>query len=456
METVKLEQREMNNTGKFSQLGLSQNVLRAIEKEGFENPTEIQEKSIPYVLQGRDVIAKAATGSGKTLAFSAGILKETIRGMGVQSLILAPTRELAEQISIAMNKFSRYNNLKIISIYGGVSINPQIRNLQSADVVIGTPGRILDHINRKSINLSRIKILVLDEADRMLDMGFIRDVKKIMSYCPRKRQTLLFSATISREIVRLVEEHTNNPVEVSAEEYVDPKMLTQFYYRINDKFKFSLLKYLLQKEDSKLVMVFCNTRRSVDRLTSNLISNGINAIALHGGLSQDKRSRVMYDFNSSNTDTNVLICTDIAARGLDIKGVTHVYNYDVPKEPKEYIHRIGRTARAGKEGKVINIVGNTDYDLFERIITREDIFVKNEAIPNFTFIETKAIGRDPRRRFRREENGASFRGDNFRRDDRRDRPRSNFRSSGFRGNRSGSRNFRRDDRSRNNSRRYSR
>jgi ATP-dependent RNA helicase DeaD len=285
----------------FEKLGISKELLKALEDEKFEKPTEIQEKSIPLVIRGKDVIAKASTGSGKTLAFGAGILQNTKKDFGIQSLILAPTRELAEQISKALTKFSKYRPLNIIPIYGGVSFNPQAENLEYAEVVVGTPGRILDHLQRETINLKHIKTLVLDEADRMLDMGFIDDVEKIISQCPKERQTLLFSATISQDISRLSNKYMKNQVEVAAEEYVDPTLLTQVYYDVDDNLKFSLLKHLLENEEAKLVMVFCNTRKNVDFVANNLRYLGIEALPIHGGFSQEKRNRTMKQFHSKKT-----------------------------------------------------------------------------------------------------------------------------------------------------------
>ena len=281
------------SVNEFVKLGISNELLRALEDEKFEKPTEIQELSIPLVLQGKDVIAKASTGSGKTLAFGSTILQNTKKDFGIQSLILAPTRELAEQISKALVKFSKYKQLYIAPIYGGVSMNPQIEDLEYAEVVVGTPGRILDHLQRGTINLKHLKTLVLDEADRMLDMGFIDDVEKIISQCPKKRQTLLFSATISQDIARLSHKYMKNQVEVAAEEYVDPTLLTQIYYDVDDNLKFSLLKHLLENEDAKLVMVFCNTRKNVDFVANNLKYLGIEALPIHGGFSQEKRNRTM-------------------------------------------------------------------------------------------------------------------------------------------------------------------
>lgn len=376
----------------FKKLGLIEPILRVIEEEGFGKPTEIQEKSIPLVLSGKDVIAGSATGSGKTLAFGSGIITNTESGKGIQSLVLTPTRELAQQVSNALVTFSKHKPLRIACIYGGVGIEPQIHNLRTADTVVGTPGRILDHIGRNTIRLAEVKILVLDEADRMLDMGFIDDVERIVSKCPRKRQTLLFSATITHEVARLSQKYMDNPISVSAETYVDPNKLTQFYYDVDDYEKFSMLVHLLKHEESGLVMVFCNTRQNTDFVANNLKLNGIDALAIHGGFSQDKRNRTMGDFHSKNV--YVLVCTDVAARGLDIKGVSHVYNYDIPSDSKDYIHRIGRTARAGKEGKVINILTRRDWESFTRTIRDNGLNIDKLEKP---YIDRANIGwRNPR------------------------------------------------------------
>ncbi|MDP3027732.1 MAG: DEAD/DEAH box helicase [Nanoarchaeota archaeon] len=387
---------------KFRKLGISEQILRVIEEEGFEEPTEIQEKSIPVTLEGKDVIAGASTGSGKTLAFGARIIQNSKKDFGIQALILTPTRELAEQIARALIKFSRYDKKHIIAVYGGVSMMPQIEGLERAEIVVATPGRILDHLQRRTINLKHVKILVLDEADRMLDMGFIDDVSKIISQCPRDRQTLLYSATISNDIARLAKRWLKQPVEISAEPFVDPEKLAQAYYDVPDSLKFSLLKHLLENEKSKLVMVFCNTRTNVDFVANNLMAMGIEASPIHGGFSQSKRNNVMENFNSSKS--HILVCTDVAARGLDIKGVTHIYNYDLPSEAKEYIHRIGRTARAGEEGKVINIVTSRDYESFSDVLRHNPNFkITREETPFIKRVELKWMkerrSRDNRRSF---------------------------------------------------------
>jgi len=372
---------------KFRKLGIIEPILKSIEQERFEKPTEIQEKSIPLILAGKDIIAGSETGSGKTLAFGSGIIQNAERGKGIQALIMTPTRELAEQISMALKKFSRYKPLEIIAVYGGVSINPQIDKLRTADIVIGTPGRILDHIERRTIRLGNVKTLVLDEADRMLDMGFIDDVERIIRQCPANRQTLLFSATISSDIARIANRYMKSPIKISAGTQVDPKKLTQVYYDVPENMKFSLLVHLLKHESSGLTMVFCNTQKSTDFVARNLKSLGINALAIHGGFSQERRTRTMKEFNSQNIE--VLVCTDVAARGLDIPGVSHVYNFDIPKESKQYIHRIGRTARAGKEGKAINILSQKDHENFSRVLRDNDVHVKKEQIPEMERIMVK-------------------------------------------------------------------
>jgi len=375
----------------FKELGIEEPLLKVIEQMGFKEPTEIQEKAIPLVVQGKDIIAGSATGSGKTLAFGVGIVQSSQKNRGVQALVLTPTRELAEQVGGEMKKFSKNHALGIAIIYGGVSISPQIEKLKKAEVVVGTPGRILDHLQRGTIDLGGIKTLVLDEADRMLDMGFIDDIRKIISRCNRHRQTMLFSATIMPEIKRLADSYMKNPIKVSAVSYVDPRKLTQVYYNISEKLKFSLLVHLLKNEHSRLIMIFCNSRNSVDFVANNLRANGIAAQAIHAGFPQQKRTSIMEMFHSQKV--NVLVCTDVAARGLDIKGVSHIYNYDIPKDSKQYIHRIGRTARAGKEGKAINLLSTRDYDNFDRVLRDNDVNVKKMELPLIKSVHIKWMSR---------------------------------------------------------------
>jgi len=381
----------------FDNFGLSQELVTSIKDLGFTNPTQIQGRSIPPILKGKDVIGESATGSGKTLAFGCGIIENVIPGKGLQALILTPTRELAEQVKGVIHQLAKNKQLNVLSIYGGVAINPQIQNLPRADVVVATPGRLLDHLQRKTINISRIKLLVLDEADRMFDMGFIEDIEQIIGACPKKRQTLFFSATISQDIKRFANKFMIKPIRVSATKMVDPKKLKQIYYDILKNKKLSLLVHLLKHENAGLVMVFCNTRKNTDFVVKNLKANKISAIAIHGGLTQNKRTRTINLFNGAKV--GVLVCTDVAARGLDIDNVSHIYNYDIPKDPKDYVHRIGRTARAGEEGKVVNLLCDYDHDNFSRILNEYREFnIKKVISPALKKINIRIDARAPKRR----------------------------------------------------------
>ncbi|MEK6894789.1 MAG: DEAD/DEAH box helicase [Nanoarchaeota archaeon] len=407
---------------KFRQLGISEDLLATISQAGFDTPSEIQEKTIPLVLAGKDVIGSSATGSGKTLAFGAGIIDKIRRGDGVQALILTPTRELAEQVGKTIAKFSHKKGLHIAQVYGGLSMDPQIRAMRTADVVVATPGRLLDHIKRRTVNLSRIKFLVLDEADRMLDMGFVRDVESIIKMCPQQKQTLLFTATLSQDIQYMARKYMNHPVSVEAGERVDPSKLHQIYYDINYDQKLSLLTHLLKLEKNGVVMVFCNTRRNTDKLTRNLSQQGIHAESIHGGHSQNRRSNTLEAFH--NRGILILVCTDVAARGLDVKDVSHVYNYDIPKTGSEYVHRIGRTARAGKNGIAISFVSNGDHTEFRQVMRQVDNAVQKKPLPQFSMVQVSSSqqshGRDMGHNIthgnRREDRGRRFGGNRNRED----------------------------------------
>jgi len=392
----------------FEELGLGRGLLAVLSSLNIKTPTEIQEKTIPLVLSGRDVIGGSSTGSGKTLVFASSIVQNLKKNGRVQSLILTPTRELAEQISVSIRRFAKYEGLSVLAVYGGTSMDTQIRMLSRTDVVVGTPGRILDHLRRGTLNLGQVRFLVLDEVDRMFDMGFQKDVEMILDECPKKRQTMLFSATLSAEMNYLSQKYTHNPVEVSVASHVDPSKLKQIYYNVPDGLKFSLFVHLLKQEKSKLVMVFCGTRRNVDFVANNLEHLGIKAKAIHGGMLQNKRNKVMEEFNSK-AEMNVLVCTDVAARGLDIEGVSHVYNYDLPKTSSEYIHRIGRTARAGKEGIAINVLCSRDYENFSNILKDEKLHIEEAKTPWFEKVNIRL----------EEKRGYGNRGDNDRRGPRR-------------------------------------
>ncbi len=385
---------------KFKELGLSEGMLNILGSLNFNEPTDIQIETIPLVLQGKDIIGSSATGSGKTLAFGAGLIDMTKRGEGIQTLILTPTRELAEQVASTLRIFSRNTGLRIRQIYGGVSMSPQINDLKNAEIVVGTPGRLLDHLERRTLNLSKIKYLVLDEADRMLDMGFIRDVERIIRSCSNNRQTLLFSATMPKEISYMAQKYMKNPIHVSSGENVDPSKLYQIYYDVSKDMKFSLIAFLLKREKNGIVMVFCNTRKITDKLAKNLGTNGLHALAIHGGLSQNKRSSVLQAFHSR--ETLILVCTDVAARGLDIKDVSHVYNYDIPKTSSDYIHRIGRTARAGKNGIAVSFVSSGDHGEFNQILKQMKLNIEKQNLPKFDILKVSSLEND--KPFRNKEN----------------------------------------------------
>ncbi len=398
---------------KFTKLGLSKELTDALKQFGFKEPTEIQEKAIPLALAGKDIIGGSSTGSGKTLAFSSAIIENLKPNRRVQALILTPTRELAEQVATVINTFGWNKRLNVLAVYGGVKIESQIKKILLTDIVVGTPGRILDHLNRKTLRLDNIKFLVLDEVDRMFDMGFSKDVEKIIQQCPRERQTMLFSATISQEIDYLAKKYTKDSIEVSVESIVDPSKLKQIYYDVSDNAeKFSLLVHLLKQEKTDFVLVFCETRRTVDLITENLISAGIKAKAIHGGLDQKKRLRVLEEFKKDGH--GALVCTDVAARGLDIDSVSHVYNYDLPTELKDYTHRIGRTARAGKDGKAIILLSSKDYEKFGSLIQMKTFDIKAESLPSFETVRIKkSYGRTNNRfgnRFQGRNSGRELRG----------------------------------------------
>ena len=373
----------------FAKLGLSPEVLSVLKIKGIEEPTEIQIKAIPLALAGKDIIGSSATGSGKTLAFASSIIENLKPNGNVQALILIPTRELAEQVSDSIKHFSRNKRLNVFAVYGGVDMQKQIRIIRNTDILVGTPGRILDHLQRRTLKLNEVKFLVLDEVDRMLDMGFHHDVEAIVKQCPKERQTMLFSATISADIDYLAKKYTQNPTEVSAKSFVEDSKLKQIYYDVSSNQKFSLLVHLLKEEDSELAMIFCSTRRNADTIADSLYRFGIKAKAIHGGLVQNKRLSILREFH--NKEFNILVCTDIAARGLDIKFVTHVYNYDLPKDSNDYVHRIGRTARAGENGKVINILSNRDYENFGNIQRNKSLNIVQEDLPQIEQVKVDYV-----------------------------------------------------------------
>jgi len=394
---------------KFIELGLSDHLIESISKLGHDTPTEIQKKSIPIILERQDVVAESSTGSGKTLAFGCGIIEQVEPGRGLQALVLTPTRELAEQVKQALWELAIGKKLRIMAVYGGVSINPQISQLAKADVVVATPGRMLDHLGRGTVNTKNIKVVVLDEADCMLDMGFIEDVQEIMEACPVNRHTMMFTATVSPKLRKLANHQLNKPKEIFAESQVDPSKLTQGYFNISRKEKIPLLLHLLKAEEKGLAMVFCNTRRHTDYVAKNLKANDIDAIAIHGGLSQNKRLKNIKSFSGNHF--SVLVCTDVAARGIHVDGISHVYNYDIPRDPTDYVHRIGRTARAGEEGQVFNFLSSSERQDFRRIEGENRSFkIGCIDLPNFQRVDLVGSPQGDKRRGNFRGGSGNFRG----------------------------------------------
>lgn len=345
----------------FDSFQFSKFILSNLAKHNITIPTQIQHEILPLIIEGKDVIAQSETGSGKTLGFALPLIEKINRDDGISSLILAPTRELAVQIAQEFIKFSQGKYLGITPIYGGVSINEQIRKIKKTNIIVATPGRLLDLIKRGELTLNTIRFLVLDEADRMLDMGFLPDIERIIKQVPKERQTLLFSATISKEIVQISHRYMRHPKEVRLASELKPEFLRQTYYQTVPDLKLQLLMYLL-KHERDLALVFCNRKHIAKKLAKKLSHQNIHAKSLHGDLSQSQRERATQDFR--NKKCNVLVATDVAARGLHIEDITHVYNYEIPRDVDSYTHRVGRTARAGKRGEAISIVATDDEKKF--------------------------------------------------------------------------------------------
>lgn len=341
----------------FKEFDLSPEVMKAVSKMGFEEATPIQAATIPLSLQNRDVIGQAQTGTGKTAAFGIPLVEKIdMNNDAVQAIVVAPTRELAIQVSEELYKIGSTKRVRVLPIYGGQDIERQIRALKKhPHIIVGTPGRILDHIQRRTLRLQNVHTVVLDEADEMLNMGFVEDIEAILSHVPTERQTLLFSATMPEPIRRIAERFMVNPelVRVKAKEMTVPN-IEQYYIEIQEKKKFDTLTRLLDIQSPELAIVFGRTKRRVDELAEALNLRGYAAEGIHGDLSQAKRLSVLRKFKEGSID--ILVATDVAARGLDISGVTHVYNFDIPQDPESYVHRIGRTGRAGKTGMAITFV----------------------------------------------------------------------------------------------------
>ena len=371
----------------FSDLGLLAELQRALSDQGYSAPTPVQRQAIPVILEGRDVMAGAQTGTGKTAGFTLPLLQRLhasrTSGRPVRALVLTPTRELAAQVGASVETYGKYLPLRSAVIFGGVKINPQIAQLRrGVDILVATPGRLLDHIGQGNLDLSQVEVLVLDEADRMLDMGFIRDIRRILALLPAKRQNLLFSATFSNEIKTLADGLLDRPALIEvARRNATAEGVDQVIHPVDRERKRELLSFLLGSQDWRQVLVFTRTKHGANRLSQQLERDGISAAAIHGNKSQGARTRALKEFKEG--DIRVLVATDIAARGLDIDRLPHVVNYELPNVAEDYVHRIGRTGRAGNEGQAISLVCVDEYKLqrdIERLLKRS---IPKQQIPGY-------------------------------------------------------------------------
>ena len=367
----------------FDELGLNKELLLALKENGYTTPFPIQEKAIPIILQGNDVIGQAHTGTGKTAAYSLPILMKMKNTRDAQALVLVPTRELAIQVAGEMNKLAKYTETKVAAIYGGQNMRNQIIRLErGVHIIVATPGRLIDHIGQKTVYLNSIDFVVLDEADRMLDMGFIEDINYILSKLKHKKQLCLFSATIFPEIIDISKKYMKNPIHVTVNQNdITLKTIEQMYLIINEKEKYNHLCDLIKQSNNNQIVIFTSTKQKAEQLAMNLRKKELLKVtALHGDLSQRQRNYAMHKFR--NEQEQILVATDIAARGIDIPSIKYVINYDIPRDPLTYFHRIGRTARANSDGKAISLVAIEKISDFEKILERTKYNVRqlNEEI----------------------------------------------------------------------------
>lgn len=366
----------------FEDFRLSQETLRAISEIGFEEPTPIQIAAIPPILSGKDFVGQAQTGTGKTAAFAIPIVERCRRGRKPSAIVLEPTRELAVQVAQEMSKIGRHKHISVLPVYGGTSIERQIKTLQrGVNIIVGTPGRVIDLINRRILSLSEITIVVLDEADEMLDMGFLDDIETILRETPAERQTLLFSATIPPQIMNIARRHMRDPekIQVNAKDLVIPE-IRQLFCEVSQETRIDALSRLLDVEDPERAIVFCHTKREVDDVAAKLSQLGFDAGAIHGDFTQPKREEVMRKFRAGTLD--ILVATDVAARGLDIKNVSHVINYGIPQNSDSYVHRIGRTGRAGKSGIAITLITPREYKHLRLIERTAKTVIDRKKLPS--------------------------------------------------------------------------
>lgn len=367
----------------FNNLHLSTDIKKAIEDMGFVEPTPIQAQAIPYILEGKDVIGQAETGTGKTAAFGIPALEMVdMSQKKVQMLVLCPTRELANQVAEEMNMLSKYKDIRIRAIYGGQAIDRQIRALKKGiHIVIGTPGRVMDHLERNTLKLDSVKMVVLDEADKMLDMGFREDIELILNKAPERRQTILFSATMPKPIMKLTTKYQHEPLLIKTQQKnITVPLIEQFYFDTKGRSKHDMLCRIIDSYDMKSSLVFCNTKKGVDELVGTLRRRGYLADGLHGDMRQRQRDEVMSSFKNGEIET--LVATDVASRGIDVKDIEAVFNYDIPQDAESYIHRIGRTGRAGKEGRAFTFAAGREIYRIKNIQKHTNTVIHCKELPS--------------------------------------------------------------------------
>jgi ATP-dependent RNA helicase DeaD len=377
----------------FQKLGLDSDIIDIVKKLDYKKPTEIQEKAIPKIIAKKDVIAQSATGTGKTFAFLSGVLQILDKNKKANVIVLTPTRELANQIYAEARTLTKNKKVFSTVVFGGMPINKQIDELKRAVIVIGTPGRVLDHLNRKTLNLNNTDIVILDEADRMCDMGFYKDITEIIDSAKNRKQMLLFSATITKDVNQIERKYMKKPEIIKVQHLVDPTKLLQEYYIIKSSEKISLLLHLLKTEKKKSI-VFCNTRDEVDLIYNNLKKHNLEVYKIHGGLEQNRRTNITKNYKENKTA--ILISTDVSARGIHIEDLEHIYNFDLPKENNQYIHRIGRTARAGKDGKAISLLSVREEIEFVGMAKSFGFKLKAIKTPGFERIQIEHLEKKQR------------------------------------------------------------
>lgn len=377
----------------FSNLDISENIQKAIKDLGFEEASPIQSEAIPILLQGRDIVGQAETGSGKTAAFAIPVIERLdLNKRETQAIVLCPTRELVVQVAEEFRKLTKYMpRISVVPVYGGQPIDRQLKLLRdNPQVIIGTPGRTMDHMRRKSLKLSGVTMVVLDEADEMLDMGFLDDIKEILSQTSPERQTILFSATMARQILDITKRFQKDPIVINViQKRLSTPNIKQMYLEVSERSKPEVLARLLDLHGLKLALVFCNTKRQVDFLVETLKTRGFFADALHGDLSQPARDKVMNGFRKGTVE--ILVATDVAGRGIDVKGIEAVFNYDLPRDDEDYVHRTGRTARAGTAGMAFSFITGREFNQLKRIERSQGIQITRHAMPTLDEVESTRL-----------------------------------------------------------------